>query len=109
MMELSLLSKYRSALMGLATALVIIFHGLSVWDYYGATLPAVARLCRGFLGSVGVDIFLFLSGIGVFFAIENGTSTMRFYKKRLVRLLPSVLIVSGVFWVVKDILTEKES
>ena len=107
-MDLRLFSKYRLALMGVSTILIIFFHGLSVWGYYGAKLPIIARMITGFLGSVGVDIFLLLSGIGIFCSLKNNSDTFEFYKRRIVRLFPSVITVSGIFWAIKDILIERQ-
>lgn len=44
--------------------------------------------------NIGVDIFLLLSGMGVYYSQKKNTNTVAFYKKRLTRILPEFLIVS---------------
>lgn len=45
------------------------------------------------IGFYGVDIFLFLSGLGVYFSLMKRPNVLRFYKARLVRILPAYVIV----------------
>lgn len=63
--EISLLSKYRTQLMGLAMLLILIFHtGIDVKSVN------VIRSIKD-IGDVGVDIFLLLSGIGLYFSYSK--------------------------------------
>lgn len=48
------------------------------------------------IGFYGVDIFLFLSGLGVYFSLMKRPNVLRFYKARLVRILPAYVIVACV-------------
>src|SRR3712207_9227987 len=58
--ELSNISKYRGELMGAAMLFIILFHvSLPRYDMFFG-------LRR--MGNIGVDIFLFLSGIGLWFS-----------------------------------------
>ena len=58
--ELANISRYRGELMGMAMLFVVLFHvGLPREDaFYG--------LRR--IGNIGVDMFLFLSGVGLWFS-----------------------------------------
>ena len=77
----TLLSRHRTAIMGLAAVLVIFSHGKL------SNLPfPVGTLVRH--GQLGVDIFIFLSGFGVAFSLEKGEPLSRFYGRRLSRILP---------------------
>lgn len=69
---------------------VILFHvALDRGDpFYGL------RRC----GNVGVDIFLFLSGVGLWFAWTKTPSVSYFYRRRLIRILPTWLICSTAFY-----------
>lgn len=69
---------------------VILFHvALDRGDpFYGL------RRC----GNVGVDIFLFLSGVGLWFAWTKTPSVSHFYRRRLIRILPTWLICSTAFY-----------
>lgn len=81
-----LLSKYRSALMGVAILWVMLYHILAK----GGILIITQILEVGY---GGVDIFLFLSGFGLFFSLSNkGTTLPQYYRKRFLRILPE-------FWI----------
>lgn len=91
-MEWSLLSQYRGALMGLAMIFVMFFHtgGLAK----GSWLYALNRC-----GNVGVDMFLFLSGVGLWFSFCHNDSLRHYYVRRYVRIYPVWLLVAGWFYV----------
>lgn len=88
--QLAGISRYRGELMGAAMLFVILFHvSLNRDDpFYGL------RRC----GNVGVDMFLFLSGVGLWFAWTKQPSVRTFYRRRLLRILPTWLLVAGVFY-----------
>lgn len=78
-----LLSKHRSALMGVAMLWIMSFH-LSPFRTY---LPIIGSVSN--IGYGGVDIFLFLSGFGLFFSVsKNNFSLLKYYKKRFFRIFP---------------------
>ena len=57
------LSKFRSEIMGLACLWVILHHNSFDWP---KALEALERFAL--YGNLGVDIFLLLSGVGLYFA-----------------------------------------
>ena len=68
------ISKYRTYLMGVATLLVIFGHSAG----NGVIMPKwLESLCG--LASVGVDIFLFVSGLGLWYSLKklNDKSLLR--------------------------------
>ena len=69
---------------------VILFHvALDRGDpFYGL------RRC----GNVGVDIFLFLSGVGLWFSWVKTPDVRRFYRRRLLRIVPTWLVVATAFY-----------
>ncbi len=85
------ISKHRTELMGAAMIFVILFHvGMSPHNFF---FP----LRR--LGNVGVDMFLFLSGIGLWFAWQKKPVLGHFYWRRFVRLYPSWLVMATLFYI----------
>lgn len=46
------------------------------------------------IGFYGVDTFLFLSGLGVYYSLTKRPNVLGFYKARLVRILPAYIIVA---------------
>lgn len=89
-LELSLLSKYRTQLMGLAMLWVMLCHSQLAT---GITIIDIILRC----GYGGVDIFLLLSGVGLFFSLNKNSEPKQFYKKRILRILPYYLPIVFVF------------
>lgn len=87
----SMISRHRSEIMGFAALWIIFFH---VWIPVFSSVPGLsfAESYIKRIGFCGVDIFFFLSGIGMVFAV--GKSTLgQFYYRRIKRLiLPFVLV-----------------
>lgn len=118
--EFSDLSRHRGALMGIAMIMVVLFHvgGMRHDDIWW---------CISRCGNVGVDMFLFLSGIGLWFAwtkkseegrveSEEGrgksdesnsgrgfftlpSSLFTFYLRRYLRIYPAWLIVACLYYI----------
>lgn len=89
------ISKYRSAIMGLATIWVMLFHWCENFTY----APPLEPLAR--CGYGGVDIFLLLSGFGLFVGYDKYKSVWPFYLKRFLRLYPTYLVVVIISFVLK--------
>lgn len=86
-MKLSLLSKYRTELMGIAIIYICLFHMCD--------LISMNRIF--YYGYMGVDIFLLLSGMGLFFSWEKNNNIKEFYIKRVERVLPAYLIIASIY------------
>ena len=88
--ELANISRFRAEQMGAAMLFVILFHvALDRGDpFYGL------RRC----GNVGVDIFLFLSGVGLWFSWMKTPDVLRFYRRRLLRIVPTWIVVAMAFY-----------
>lgn len=92
---LALISRYRTALMGFAALWVMLYHEwISLFG--GSVLGYAERFITG-MGYYGVDIFFFLSGMGLVFAIGK-YPLKEFYKRRFVRVLIPYLIAVTVCW-----------
>ncbi len=93
--DTSLLSKYRTQLMGIAILWIILRHS----DFDDTIVPFVVRLLRR-SGYGGVDIFFFLSGLGIYFAYQKENVNTNL-KKRFLRILPyyiPIIILFSVFF-----------
>lgn len=77
-------SKYRTELMGIAALWVLAVHALD----FGIRLPGKLAVIEKLMsyGQVGVDMFFFLSGIGIFYSLGKETKLTLFYGKRLKRV-----------------------
>ena len=89
--ELANISRFRGELMGAAMLFIILFH---------VALPredAFYGLRR--MGNVGVDMFLFLSGIGLWFSWMKTPSARHFFIRRYLRIYPTWLIIACLFYI----------
>ena len=88
--ELANISRFRGALMGIAMLIIILFHvDLARSDMFFG-------LRR--MGNLGVDMFLFLSGIGLWFSWMKTPSYRHFYFRRLIRIYPAWLIIACLYY-----------
>lgn len=103
----SLLSKYRNVMFGVAIWFIMCFHfaedSINFNDAHGFLFAIVNQAV------IGVEIFLFLSGIGLYFSFRNNSNLLQFYKKRLVRILIPVLLILPFFWFLCDIVIKKQT
>ena len=83
---LQIVSEYRSALMGIAMLSIMLSHQRFVHFFPFNVFEAY--------GHWGVDIFLFLSGMGMVRSLENHSLGL-FYRRRFLRLVP-ICIFCGV-------------
>ena len=86
MFNLNLLSRYRARLMGASAILIILCHAPA---YVDLPIWLSALLSRG---GWGVDVFLFLSGLGLYHSLSSISNDVNFsikpwYLKRFKRLL----------------------
>lgn len=100
-----LLSDHRNALMGFAALWIVIFHTWTPLFSYVPVLGAAERFVVRY-GFYGVEIFLFLSGLGMVFSIEKHT-VGGFYHNRFGKLLlpyAAVAVVRAVVerWTAKE-------
>lgn len=86
--NLFLLSKYKSQLMGVAALLIILCHA----PQYGVDISGIPRKLLVF-GNIGVDIFLFLSGMGCWFSLTKSHRYFPWLKRRFLRILIPYTIV----------------
>lgn len=96
--ELFNISRFRAEHMGAAMLMIILFHVAlpRTDDFFG--------LRR--MGNIGVDIFLFLSGIGLWFSWVKSTHTgtmlrdwWQFYGRRLKRIYPAWIIIACLYYI----------
>lgn len=95
-----LFSKYRPELYGVATIMIMIFHCNKVIE-----LPGLINTINSHL-NYGVDVFLFLSGISLYFSYSKDSSYKSFMKKRFTRTMLPYLIIGGIYWCWKYLFAE---
>lgn len=67
--DYSILSKYKNELMGISIILIIIFHFFDI--NVNCANMLICKLWSGVISSIGVDIFLILSGIGIYYSFSK--------------------------------------
>ena len=103
-----LLSKHKEEIYGMSILWIMLLHGL-VRGHNGeliSTLHVFSELIKH--GNCGVDVFLFLSGICLFFSMKKDSDTISFYKKRCLRILIPYLGITGVYWFYTNIIVRHD-
>lgn len=96
--DAGLISKYRVPIMGIAAIMIMLFHTTSVSDF--ARLGFVGKLVSH--GNTGVDIFLFLSGVGLYYSFSQDPDIKGFYWRRFINVLPISFLLIGLYIVVRS-------
>ena len=102
-------SKNRDAIYGVAIISIIIFHFFE--DVASSNISEGGRFAgeiyNTFVGSVGVEFFIFLSGVGLYFSMTKDSRVRYFFQKRLKRILPTYLTVAVPYWIAVDIVCKQ--
>lgn len=70
----NIFSKNRNAIYGVAIISIMIFHffeDIANSNLSGGGLGFLGKLYNTFIGSVGVEFFVFLSGVGLYFRCQK--------------------------------------
>lgn len=92
--ELEWFEKYRTELMGIAAIGIILCHANAT----GVMLPSIIRKIFSF-GTECVDLFLMLSGIGIYYSLSKKTSLKQWYLKRYLRIGVPYLLISVPYFI----------
>lgn len=79
-----LITNHRSFLMGISMVSIMFFHQNWMHGFFFDFMHQV--------GHLGVDVFTFLSGWGIYHSLQHNTAKL-YYRNRLIRLLPSCLLI----------------
>ena len=99
--KISIISEKRKEIMGVSILLIILFH--SSFELSNYILNSIFVFFKD-LAQIGVDIFLFLSGLGCYYSMYKDNNTLHFYKKRLLRIFPTYIICVFVRMVIEILL-----
>ncbi len=104
-LDFSLISKYRAILMGVAIIMIMFCHLDVAQARNGMDKTRLANLLHTF--TVGVDIFVFLSGFGLYYSYSKKRQTyLSFAKRRLLRVLPLYFIIGGITYFLYDLVIQ---
>ncbi len=93
------MTKYRMSIFGLAVIWIFFRH---TFYYNQVSFSFLSPIVQ--IGDCGVDVFLFLSGFGLYFSYTKYLKKIDFYKKRVLRIIPAVIILLSSFAILKDLL-----
>lgn len=82
------ISTYRSELMGWAILWIMMLH------FSFTQIKPLGFIAQ--YGFAGVEIFMFVSGFGLYFSMDKNSNLSHFYKRRLLRIFPTYYIL-GIF------------
>lgn len=85
------LSLFRQEIIGIAAILIVVGHSQ---DFIAGCAPQLAKMIG--YGSVGINIFAFLSGIGLHFSMDKCQSVAHFYHRRICRVFLPYLLITAV-------------
>lgn len=90
-----LVSESRAFIMGVVMIVIMLFH--ASFGFLGKL-----GLLFSIYGHWGVDIFLYLSGFGLYYALRKneGNTLLQFYNRRAVRILPAAILVGTVLYAI---------
>lgn len=97
------LSKYRNVIYGISAILIVLFHYGNTILKSNSELKSLAHIYENFIGSVGVDIFLIMSGISLYYSLHRKFDIKSFYTKRFKRILIPYFVVAIPYWYIVDI------
>lgn len=92
MMTFENLSRYRTQLMGVAMLSVFLFHSIG-GDWMPKYIYNIASH-----GAIGVDVFMFLSAMGLTYSLTKNPDILAFYKRRVWRIMPTYwFVMTGIY------------
>lgn len=96
----NIVSRYRNELFGIAAILVMVTHvsGYTVPEGIGGI---IYKICQQ--GSMGVDIFLFLSGMGLYYSLKKDSNIRNFYLKRVKRVIIPYFVLAIPGFMILDL------
>ena len=95
--DMSFISKSRNVLFGIATLMIVSCHVPMLRNVpHNPVLKAFVWFILEY-GNMGVDIFLFFSGVGLYYSFSKNQKVGSFYRRRASRIYPELILVSVIF------------
>lgn len=99
-----LLNIHRKEIFGFAALMIVFGHSQ---DFVHSVFPDSLISVIGY-GGIGVTMFAFLSGIGLWHSLDNNDDILNFYKKRIKRVIIPYLLIAIPFCLFLDIYEQKD-
>lgn len=100
-LQLTDLSKYKAEIYGISILWIMLFHAHPMFGVHYDFGKSFLKPLDAFigLGNMGVEIFLFCSGVFLYFSYYRNSDAYLFMCKRVARLFWPVAIISAPYWV----------
>lgn len=102
--NLNAISKYRNVLYVISISWIMIYHFTLYFPNSLSSLPIINKVILS--GNCGVDIFLFLSGVSLYFSMKKGYSTKDFYIRRFSKIAKVYCTICLVYYVYSFLIKE---
>ncbi|MCQ2976407.1 MAG: acyltransferase [archaeon] len=99
-----LVSKNRGFIYGFAILMIMFFHSTFSIPNEIAFKPII--LLKNFC-NIGVDLFLVVSGISLYFSFEKDSNILHFYLKRVLRVVIPTLLVTIPWFLYHDVINNR--
>ena len=103
-LSFNIFSKYREVIMGIAIISVVLFHYVDDCGIIGINYSGIVKFYGKYIGSSGVDIFLLLSGLGLYYSFSKNSNIKDFYIKRIKRVLVPYFILAIPVYIWYDLI-----
>ena len=101
----SSLSVYRNAIYGAAALWIVLFHGMALGKvHFGGSMKLIGYVLS--MGNISVDIFVLLSGIGLYYSLSKKPKLGSFYLRRLLRIYLPYLLLAVPYIVYRSLIVE---
>ena len=107
--RLDIVSTYRAPLYGFAILWIVIYHATIDNVDFSFGIEQLLWF-KGImeLGNAGVDVFLFLSGVCLFFSYAKKPTLHDFMKKRAVRLIVPLVVIDYGYWIIRCLVQDPD-
>lgn len=92
--------------MGLQILLIVFFHFTEDCKGYNVRYSGIIYWFYNYIKSSGVDIFLLVSGLGLYYSWKKRPDFTVFYRKRFVKILIPYFLVATPAWIWLDLFEE---
>ncbi len=101
----SSLSTYRNAIYGVSALWIVLFHGMALGKvHFGGSMKLVGYVLS--MGNISVDIFVLLSGIGLYYSLQKKPRLGSFYLRRLLRIYLPYLLLAVPYIAYRSLIVE---
>lgn len=91
-LDFSILSKERGKIMGVAAIMIVVFHLSAMSNCFSGILQSALYTFCG-----GVEIFVLMSGIGLYYSFQKNNNIKQFYIKRIYNVYFIYLVITLPF------------